>query len=218
MKVMKLFLLFVLVSSTIGFSQNKISIGVNGGAVVPSGTMGDLYETGFGGGLSLNYKVFPHLQLFFGVDYTSHKFKNDVFDEFCDFFKIPKPSIDATISVIPVMVGAKYYLLNSGFNPYASIKVGLHTLSLKSASIKVGNEVVELVKDESVTKFGWGLGVGFLAPISGKVNIDVNIGVNGNQGEFSKNFNYKETGSSYKTEDKSTGLFFSFMAGLNIEL
>ncbi len=216
---LKLFtVLFLLTTSTLLFSQSKYSIGINGGAAVPAGTMSDLYQSGFGGGLSFNYNLNPDVQLFLSVDYSTFKFNNDVFNDFYDLLGVKeRPEIDATLNVIPVTVGARYFFSKSGFNPYGYAKVGLHSLSFKAVSLKVGNYESKFVSEESVLKYGWGLGVGFQAAVSKGINIDVNIGANGNGADFVKNFNYETSTTTYKEENKSSGLFFTFMAGLNFE-
>lgn len=217
MKAKLFFTVFLLVSSTFLFSQSKLSIGINGRAAVPAGTMSDLYQTGFGGGLTFNYNLNPDFQVFLSVDYASFKFNNDVFNEFSEMTGIPKPSVDATLSVIPVTVGGRYFFSKSGFNPYAYAKVGIHSLSFKAVSFKIFNTESKFVNEESVVKYGWGLGFGFQTPVSKGINIDVNIGANGNGADFVKNFNYESGTTTYKEENKSSGLFFSFMAGLNFE-
>jgi opacity protein-like surface antigen len=215
MKVKSILFVMILTLPALVFAQSKISLGVNGGLALPGGTMSDLYETGYGGGINAGYDLSPDVQLFLGVNYYSHKFNNDVFNDLYDFFGVTeKPSVDATLSVIPVYVGARYFFAKSGFNPYAEAKIGMHFMSLKAASVKIGTETINVSKEESVSKFGWGLGIGFQAPVSKGICVDVNVGVNGNGFEFKKSFEVSSGSSSYKEETSSTGLFYNVSAGL----
>lgn len=220
MKIKNIIVFILLVSATISFSQSKYSLGISGGFVAPAGTMGDLYQSGFGGGLSFGYNLNHDMQLFLSVNYNTHKFNNDVFNDVLDYLGVTeKPSVDATLSVIPIMVGAKYFFSEGSFKPYGAVKIGLNMLSFKAVSVKLAGQQIPFMAEESSSSFGWGLALGFQTGIAKGVNLDVNANVNGNGTDFIKKFNIeKDANNYYREENKSTGLYFSILAGVSVEL
>lgn len=198
--------LFIILLSVSSFAQNQAGIEVKGGAFLPQGDMGDMYKTGFGGTAGITYALSERFQLSGSAGYISFSFDNSIFDG----TPIEGTEVDATLNLIPIMAGARYFFSSSDFKPYANINLGLHIFSFSGDDTNVENE--------SETKTGWAIGVGFLIKAGNKMHVDINAGFNGTALEFKQE--YSESGPGYISESSSssTGTWFGLTAGLHFAL
>lgn len=210
-------MLIVLLTSSMFYAQGKFGLGVYGGLVSPTGDMGDLYKAGFGANASLSYNISESFQLTLSPGYYHFSFNSDFFNDELKAQGIDQTvDVDAPLTIIPVMAGAKYFFANGKFKPYVSAEVGLHFVTLTAKSVTIGGVKQDVGQDTTDTKSGWGVGVGFQYEVSPKVSIEVAGKFNGTAVEFGHEKS-ATVGStySYSESSKSTGTFFSVMAGVH---
>lgn len=223
MKKISYVILVLVLSGTLLTAQTKFGLGINGSYLSPTGDFGDVYKSGFGGSGSLSFDATSNLQLSVSVGYSQFSFNNDKFNQLLsDFFSAFGPTtnvdIQSKLNVVPIMLGAKYFVVNTGFKPYALVELGLHFISADAASIKVNGQLMDAVAGQSKTATAYALGVGFIYKIAPKINLDVNGKLNGNNLEVGTNMSASSSGSLVSTSSKSTVAFFSVGVGLHIEL
>jgi len=151
-----LFVLFILLTAFSLTNAQQMYLGLGGKIALPMGTFGDVTSTGFGGGGKFEYKFKNQINLTGSIDYLSFSAKEDF--------------IGATWSVIPVMVGAKYYIDKSF---YGGVEFGLNFNSV-TVKIPAGfwGAASEVTTSES--KFGFGFGAGYEIPMN-KAAIDLSV-------------------------------------------
>ena len=157
--------LTVLVFSGISNAQ-KMGAEVQVGVGLPMGDFGDAFKTGFGGQGTFLYSLNPELTLTAAIGYYS--FTN-------------KDYSDATFSTVPVLVGARYVLGKGSFVPYAGAELGLHFCTIKVVAPKFDfgfGSIGGGTSSTSESDFGFSPMVGFMMPLSPKLNLDVNLKYN----------------------------------------
>ena len=105
----KLFLISVLILGTVT-ANAQFKLGVNGGVQIPIGNFGDVANVGFGGGINAEYLLNESFGL--GLDAGYYNFGTEI-----DGF---------SFNMIPITVGAKYYFLTEGIQPYAGAGLGIY--------------------------------------------------------------------------------------------
>jgi len=186
-KIFSVLVVLVLVSGLIN-AQGKISIGVNGGAAIPTGDFGDGFDLGWGGNALFVYHINPNVDLTGSAGYITWSGKD---------------SINATYSSIPVLLGIKYLFGKEKVHGYGSAELGVHFTTLDLPVVDLG-EGETFGGTESNTYFGWALGAGLLYNISDKVDID-----------FSAKYNMILVGEENSYDQKSTSVdYFSVMLGV----
>ncbi|RJP66537.1 MAG: hypothetical protein C4539_11235 [Ignavibacteriales bacterium] len=217
-KVVYTFMAIVL-SGIILSAQTKFGVGVNGMYLSPTGDFGDLYKSGFGGIASVTYNLTDNIQLGVNAGYASVSFNNDHFNEMLNEFGInEKVDIDSKLSIIPVLLGAKYFFTSSSFKPYAALDLGMHLVSVEASSVTVEGQKFDATAKESKATAGWGIGLGFLAQLAPKINLDVNAKISGDNLEVGSNMSVNSDVYSASQSSKSTVAFFTIAAGLQFEL
>lgn len=219
MNKFKLSILAVIISFSVISAQSKIGLGVSGVYGSPTGDMGDLFNPGFGGLASVSYDISDNLQLSFNTGYISFGFNNDFFNDQLKEAGIDATvDVDATFSVIPLMVGGKYFLSSTNFRPYLAAALGVHISEISAKSVTVGGIKMDAVQSASETKGAFDIGAGFLYKISPKINLDVNgkININGTQVKEEKSTTSGTTTITESSESSAT--FFTISAGLQFEL
>jgi opacity protein-like surface antigen len=146
-------------------NAQKMEAGVQIGTGIPMGDFGSGYKAGFGitGNFFRTYN--KEITLTGSLGYIS--FTN-------------KDYSDASLSTIPLMVGARYALGKTGsISPYVGLEVGFHfvTLKISTPAVDFGNGFVVGGTTTSIseTDFGYTPYVGFTMPLSPKLLLDVNL-------------------------------------------
>lgn len=219
MKKIKFTILVLIVAASFISAQSKVGIGIGGVFASPSGDMGDMFKSGFGGLGSVTYDVSKSLQLSLTTGYMSFGFNNDFFnDQLKEAGINVTVDVDATLAIIPIMVGGKYFLSQENFKPYLAAAAGVHISEITAKSVTVGGVTMDAIQEASETKGAFEAGVGFLYKLSPKLNLDINGKINFNGTEFKKE-RTTTSGSVTTTEtSESTAMFFSIYAGLQLEL
>lgn len=147
-------------------AQSKMHLGIGPFVGLPMGTFGDITELGYGGavqgelamGDNLNGTLTTGYLMFGGKSQTIGGFTFDYGDW----------------SVIPVLVGSKYYF-DKGI--YGMVQAGLNFLSYTN---KIPNPFTggTIEVSASDTKFGYGVGLGYEIPMgaSGALDLFVKFG------------------------------------------
>jgi hypothetical protein len=139
---------FVLIS-TVTFAQNgRVSVGAE--LAIPGGDYGDGAGTGFGGSLRYEHPVGDNLGLMLTVGYLTYGTKEEDFG-----FGI---SYKYTNSMIPIMVGGKYYFSEQQDGFYANLQLGLTMLNTKAEFEFLG---VSESETNSTSAFTWSPGIGY---------------------------------------------------------
>lgn len=184
-------------------AQQNLKLGANLQYSLPQGDFGDLYNNAFGGNVIGVYDLSESFDLSLSLGYESYSFDNSSVGG--------GSNIDASISDIPLLVGARYYFTDANFRPYGTVEIGPHFLSASVGSVSA-----------SSTKFGYGIGVGFNLPLNQKILLDVAAKFNGNGLEVSQKTTTTTTGSGYysssSSSSSSTVTYFSISAGVLFRL
>ena len=223
MKKVNLVILVLLLTGSLLSAQSKFGIEVGGAYLAPMSDFSDVYKAGFGGLASLTYNATDNLQLSVNTGYAQFSFNNDKFNQLLDEFfggngTSFNVNIDSKLTIIPVMVGGKYFFTTSVFRPYVATDLGVHIISVSASKVTVAGQTMDATTSQSKAATAWGIGVGFLYKVAPKVNIDVNAKVNGDNLEVGTNFSTSGSGYSASQTSKSTATFFSVMAGVQFEL
>ncbi len=223
MKKINLVILALVLTGSLLSAQSKFGVEVGGAYLAPTGDFGDVYKSGFGGLASLTYDASSNMQLSLNTGFAQLSFNNEKFNQllndfFSGFGSTFNVNVDSKVSIIPVMVGGKYFFTASVFRPYVAADLGLHIISVSASKVTVEGQSLDAAVSQSKAATAWGLGVGFLYNVAPKVNIDVNAKINGNNLEVGTNFSSSGSGYSSSTTSKSTATFFSVMAGVQFEL
>ncbi len=184
-------------------AQSKMALGVQGGIAIPMGDFGDAVDLGFGGQGNFAYTVSPNLQVTGSVGYLTWSYKTD------------SDIASGSFSTVPVLAGIRYSFPAKGFAPYVMAQLGVHFWSssfeidldpLYDGMFKTsGTNSVNATQatyefSDNGTEFGFGVGAGFLLPLSPKLDLDVNA-----------------TYNSILTEGSSTN-YIGIMAGVLVAL
>ncbi len=219
MSRIKLVFLTLLISFSAMFAQSKYSIGVQGTYASATGDMKDLFNNGFGGLATFGFNVSDNIQLSATAGYLKFGFNNDYFNEQLKEAGLNTTvDVDASLNVIPLMIGGKYFVSSSNFRPYLAADLGLHIMEITSSKVTIGGQEMEAVGSASETKAAFDFGVGFLYKLSSNLNLDVNgkFNINGLQVKKEKSMS---SGSTTITESsESNASFFTISAGLSFAL
>lgn len=215
----KYLIVAILVAFSTMTAQSKSALGIQGVYASSTGDLADIFDSGFGGSASFFYNLNDNLQLSATAGYIKFSFNNDYFnDQLKDAGIDATVDVDATLSVIPIMVGARYFLSSSNFKPYLLADAGIHIMEITSSKVTVSGQEFDAVGSASESKGAFDIGAGFLVNIAPKINLDINgkLNLNGLQVKKEKTVS---SGSSTTTESsESSATFFTVSAGVSFEL
>lgn len=212
----KIFAVIILISLTAN-AQGKLSLGFNGGLASPSGDFGDIYKSGFGGNAVLSFTLTDNILLSGSVGYYTLDFDNDKLSEMTEGSGVDV-SVDAPISIIPIMVGGKYLLATGKFKPYVTAELGIHSMSIDEAAVTINGEKFVFKESASETKTAWAIGAGAYINLSEKIDLEISAKYNGNGSEASKSSTTINGGTITTESSTSTLTFLTLLAGINIAL
>ena len=162
-------------------------------------TLGNFNEVwSSGSGVYVNYGMFfpDHNTLNFQVGYINYSLR-DGLDAVMDTMGIT----DTKFSVIPILVGGKYFFTDSRFMPYFSFMNGINiineTFGFDVEVDSTGNESFhfENTGDETLVRYAWQVGVGIMVNIISSLNVDLAV-------KYNSHF--------YHTESMNTGFEYGF--------
>jgi outer membrane protein W len=218
MKKSRQIIVVLLLLGTVLSAQSKLGLGVNGGYLSSTGDLKDLFKDGFGGVASVTYNLTNSFQLSATTGYFGFSFNNDYINDLLREAGYDKTvNLDATLNLIPIMIGAKYFVGNSQLRPYGCVDLGLHIMSVTVPNAQITSSGVS-TNESTETKAGYAIGVGFLYQLSDKISLDVNAKFNGNGLEVNKSSVKTQGGAVVEESSSSTSTFFSIMAGVWFQL
>jgi opacity protein-like surface antigen len=162
-------------------------------------TLGNFNEVwSSGSGVYINYGMFfpDHNTLNFQVGYINYSLR-DGLDAVLDTMGIT----DTKFTVIPILVGGKYFFTDSRFMPYFSFMNGINiineTFGFDVEVDSTGNESFhfENTGDETLVRYAWQVGVGIMVNIISNLNVDLAV-------MYNSHF--------YHTESMNTGFEYGF--------
>jgi len=154
---------FVLMTSH-SFADDRASLTAWGGLGLPTGYLGDLYDSGIGFEGNFEYLVTPSLGITASAGYYSWSDSQEL-EEFFD------ESFDISLSTIPLLAGVRYYVIPWSTSPYLSAEVGLHIVSWDESFMG------ETASD-SGSDIGFGVGGGLLLFLNPDFQLDAHVKYN----------------------------------------
>lgn len=127
-------------------------------------------------------------------------------------------SIDAPISIIPVMVGGKYLLSTGSLKPYVTAELGIHSMSIDEAAVTINGQKIVFAESASETNAAWAIGAGAYLKLSDKIDLEISAKYNGNGSEAGTSSTTSNGGTVTTESSSSTLTFLTFLAGINIAL
>ena len=217
MKTITKILTLLIFVSVITNAQGKLSLGFNGGLSSPGGDFGDIYKGGFGASGILSYNLSDNILLSGSVGYYSMNVDNEKIKSLTEGSG-DDINVDAPLTIIPIMAGAKYLFATGQFMPYVSLELGVHSMSINEASAVINGEKMIFAKSVSQTKTAWALGGGAYVNLSDNLALEISAKYNGNGAEAEKS-SITTSGNTVTTESSSSTLtFLTIFAGINFAL
>ncbi|GAB1349057.1 hypothetical protein MASR1M107_12700 [Ignavibacteriales bacterium] len=216
-KMYTILFILALVPLTFGQIVPKFGLGFSGGVAIPSGDMGDIYKTGFGGSVTFVLPIPIPVELSASIGYYSFKFNNDYFATQLKTYtgSTPTVDVDAPLNLIPLTVNARYYMTPIGIRPYGEVNLGIGIASLKNVFLQgSGNSMSIKTEDKSETKQYLAAGVGVLIGVGIVADIDVNI----RYALLGQEFSQMTTTGNSVNYSSSTGSYLGINAGLRLKL
>jgi len=156
----KLFVLFAILFAFNFANAQQMSVGIGANLFLPTGSFGDAVGTGIGGNVKFEYKLQPGINLTGAIGYLT--------------FSAKEADFGWEYSVIPVLVGAKYFFAK-GTPVYGTLEAGMN---FASVTVKIPTYVIGGVTygggevSESGSNFGYVFGAGYELPL-GKAILDI---------------------------------------------
>ncbi|MBN1632661.1 MAG: outer membrane beta-barrel protein [Ignavibacteria bacterium] len=232
MKKLTLILILFILSAAVSFAQTPLRIGANVGGAFPSGTFSDLYKSGISVELTALYSPpVKNLELTFTAGYNRFKYNNEyTINELRKRVDamVVNFNPDWNVSVIPVMLGARYKFPTSDFTPYFSGEIGLQFMNFNkrfngtTIADTSSNQTLLYINGGSSTEdetgFSASLGAGMEFPAAENVMIDIGFKYNFGTAVFSKSYDIiREIDNSvYKLEELKNISFISGRIGVII--
>lgn len=210
-------LLIIFFASTTLIAQGKMSLGFNGGLASPSGDLGDIYKSGFGGNGILSFNLTDNIMLSGSVGYYTMDVDNSELESrFAGSGNTV--SIEAPLTFIPLMVGGKYLLGTGSFKPYLAVELGIHSMSIDEVAVTVNGQKTVFVKEASQTETAWAIGAGAYISLSKKIDLEISAKYNGNGAEAGTSSTTVSGGTVTTQSSSSSFTFLTILAGINIAL
>ena len=181
-------LILILVAGSFGpaFSQSdsylKNRIIVEGLYLRNLGNFSEVWANASGGYIGYGIAFPGHNFLMFRAGYIDNKLKDGV------------EITDASLTIIPLELGGRYYFTDTRFMPFFQFMNGLNIVS---ENINLEGEK----KDETLVRYAWQVGFGLTVSIISNLSVDVSA-------NYQSNF--------YETEAMNTG--FEYTVGIGIAI
>jgi len=221
-------IILTLLFFTLNYGQSKFALGANGGLALPVGQFTEFYSAGYGANGQFMYNVSDQFMVILTVGYSKWDVDQDAVNA-----KARESGVDITFNlnsdlrVIPLFVGARYYLSSGKHRPFFSIDFGGYSYEFKLAgdvTIKFPggdlqdiNESLE-ERNQTGTETALALGLGYFYKLSKHFYIEFHSKYN----VLTDATTINNPDSIYDPEDptsvygiKGTIAFFTFMAGID---
>ena len=133
------------------------------------GNFGKVWANATGG--YVGYGIFfpNHNMLDFQVGYIKYKLSDDIENEVADF------------SVIPLLVGGRYFFIDDRFMPYISFMNGINIIN-QTVGFSVDEEenihFEEITDNARIVRYAFQVGMGIMINIVGNLNVDLAVKYN----------------------------------------
>ena len=142
------------------------------------GNFNKVWTSGSGGYVSYGMFFPDHNTLNFQIGYIDYKLQEG-FDSQEELVR------DASLYVIPLLIGGKYFFIDSWFMPYFSFMNGINIVN-QTVSIEVeedadGNENIHIdntTGDETLVRYAWQVAFGIMISIVDGLNLDLAVKYN----------------------------------------
>ena len=125
------------------------------------GNFSEVWADASGGYVSYGIAFPEHNFLMFRVGYINNKLKDGV------------EYTDASLSIVPLEIGGRYYFTDSRFMPFVQFMNGLNIVS-ENTNLE-GEK-----KDETLVKYAWQVGLGLTINIVSFLSLDVGVNYQSN--------------------------------------
>jgi hypothetical protein len=185
---------------------------IRGDVVLPVGSFGDAFSTGFGGTLGMYFDVEPNVRITLSGGYLSTGVNEDgIQDLYREAGGTGTISPTGSAKSIPLLLGVQ--LITPGpVRLYGSFEAGIYIYSLDvDATITdaAGTANVEIA-DETRTEFGVNLGFGALLPLHDNVSLAA-----GARYHFVKTSEFRSTSGGASELTLTTNQFLTLSVGIN---
>lgn len=128
-----------------------------------------------GTGAYVSYGMFfpDHNTLNFQIGYIDYELQEDL------------DSLNGSLYVIPLLIGGKYFFIDSRFMPYFSFMNGINiinqTISFEVEEDADGNESIlidDTLGDETLVRYAWQVAMGIMINVVGGLNLDLAVKYN----------------------------------------
>lgn len=153
-----------MIVSSVSYSQTQttrasnLSFSVQGGVQIPTGTFGDVASTGFGFSVTGEYVSSDVLSWTGSVGWSTFGEKSVLYSGY-----------DYSLSIVPIVVGLRYYLARGDFHTYVGAEAGLYISSVETTIVTPIGTSTGTASD---TDFGFAPLVGFKYHLSPTIDLD----------------------------------------------
>ena len=137
------------------------------------GNFNKVWSSGSGGYISYGMFFPDHNTLNFQIGYIDYKLQGDL------------DSLNGSLYVIPLLIGGKYFFVDSRFMPYFSFMNGINiinqTISFEVEVDEEGNENIlidDTLGDETLVRYAWQVAMGIMINVVGGLNLDLAVKYN----------------------------------------
>ena len=137
------------------------------------GNFNKVWSSGSGGYVSYGMFFPDHNTLNFQIGYIDYKLQEDL------------DSLNGSLYVIPLLIGGKYFFIDSRFMPYFSFMNGINiinqTISFEVEVDEEGNENIlidDTLGDETLVRYAWQVAMGIMINVVGGLNLDLAVKYN----------------------------------------
>jgi len=137
------------------------------------GNFNKVWTSGSGGYVSYGIFFPDHNTLNFQIGYIDYKLQGDL------------DSLNGSLYVIPLLIGGKYFFIDSRFMPYFSFMNGINiinqTISFEVEVDEEGNESIHIddtLGDETLVRYAWQVAMGIMINVVGGLNLDLAVKYN----------------------------------------
>jgi len=197
-------------------AQSQYSLSVMGDVNSPSGDMGDLYKTGFGGHAEFNYKLSRSWEIGLSVGYTKWAADDSYWSGLVS--KVAGRTVDLQVDVpysaVTLMLDVYYYMSSGSFRPYLTLSLGEHFAKIEANSITVDGRDYTIGQSASKSVGAYKAGVGFLYSFTPTMAVNLAAAYEGNGLEFGQSTTTSSGGLTETSSSSSTTLYINYSAGL----
>ena len=168
------------------YLKNRIM--VEGMYIRNLGNFGDVWSNAAGGYIGYSIAFPDHNLLIMRTGFINNKLKDNLSNQEDLSYK------DASLTIIPLEIGGRYYFIDNTFMPFVQFMNGLNII-FENTNLEGEKE------DKTLVKYAWQVGFGISVNLIS--NLSVDVGVN-----YQSNF--------YQHEAMNTGFEYAFGIGFTL--